>query len=157
MARLVFDNKMHIYWLDTNPADLDAPTAAEIGAGTDITTFVPKDGVKFGVSNSRVDGGDISTVFTAESMGTWNSQVSLTIFLDDDTNTAWDLFAAYGTTGCLVICPFAAAAATEKCYVFPTAQTGTPVPMDSAANERQKATIEFAVGAEPQFDGVVAA
>lgn len=157
MARLVFDGKYHIYWLDSNPADLDAPTVAEITAGEDITAFIPKDGVKFGVSNSRVDGGDISTVFGAESMGTWTSQVSLIIFLDDSANTAWDTLSTYGVTGCLVICPFAAATATAKCYVLPTAQTGAPVLMDPAANERQKATIELAIGAEPQFDGVVAA
>ena len=157
MARLVFDGNYHIYWLDTNPADLDAPTAAEIGAGVDLTTFIPKDGVKYGVSNQRVDGGDISTVFTAEDMGTWSAQGSLVIFLDDDTNTAWDTLGSYGVTGCLVVCPFAAAAAAAKCYTFPTSKTGAPVLMDSAANERQKATIELAFGAEPQFDGVVAA
>lgn len=157
MARLVFDGKHHIYWLPANPADLDAPTVAEIAAGDEITSFIPKDGVQYGISNNRVDGGDISTIFGGESMGTWTSQVSLTIFLDDDTNTAFDLLGAHGVSGCLVITPFEAAAATAKCYVFPTAETGAPVLGNSAANERQKATIELAIGSEPQFDGVVAA
>lgn len=157
MARVVFDSNMKAYWLDANPADLDAPTVAEIGAGEDITAFLPKDGVSFGMSNSRVDGGSLETVFTAESMGTWNSQVSLTIFLDDTANTAWELLGVYGVQGCLVICPFGAAAAAAKCYVFPTAETGAPLLANSAANERQKATIELAIGDEPQFDGVVAA
>lgn len=157
MARLVFDGKMHAYWLDANPADLDAPTVAEIAAGTDITAFLPKDGVQFGTSNNRVDGGSLATVFNAESMGTWNSQMSLIIFLDDDANTAFDLLGEHGVLGCLVIVPFAASVAAEKCYVFPTAETGAPILGNSAANERQKATIELAIGDEPKFDGVIAA
>lgn len=158
--RVIFDEKVQVRWLTTNPADPAAPTAAEVAAGVNITPFVAKDGLKFGVSNNKVDGGDLSTKFDAESMGTWGSQMSLIIFRDDTTDTAYALFPR-GETGCLVILPFAgpatAPAAAMDAYVLAGLECGQPIPNDSAKNERQKSTIEFAVSEEPQFDAVVAA
>ena len=90
MARLVFDGNYKVYWLDTAPADSSAPTVAEITAGTDLTSFIPKDGFKSGVSNNRVSGGSLDERFMDESMGTWSSQLSIDFFLDKVTadNTA---------------------------------------------------------------------
>lgn len=163
MSRLVFEQKWQIHWLSTQPTDPAAPTVDEIDAGTEITEWIPKDGVKIGVSNDRVDGGSIATVFKAESMGTYGTQPSLTAFLDDDDeqNVPWNLFNERLTEGCLVILPFVGKdeipSAGDVAYVFPDLETGIPAIMDPASNERQKFTIDFAMtNREPEWGAVVA-
>jgi hypothetical protein len=159
MARLVFDGNYLVAFLDTAPADVDAPTVAEITAGTDLTHFIPKDGFKSGVSNNRVSGGSLDESFMDESMGTWTSQLSIDYYLDKVTasNTADDTFVR-GTSGAVVaIWDGGGNAAGSKCYVWPDVECGTPVPADTAENARQKKTAEFAVREEPSFNAVVAA
>jgi len=160
MARLVFDGNYKVFWLDVAPASATAPTVAEIGAGTDITSFVPKDGFKLGVSNNRVQGGSLDESFLDESMGTWTSQVSVDYYLDAVTadNTAHSTLGVRGTTGSLVaIWDGGGNVAGSKAYVWPDVEAGTPIPMDTAENARQKATAEFAVRQSPEFHAVVTA
>lgn len=157
MARLVFDENVQIRFLATAPVDLDEPTPAEVSAGVNVTSFVKKDGLKFGVSNNRVTSGDISTSFTSETMGTWGAQASLDCYKDDTTDTAWTTFQR-GTTGVLVVLPFIGATTTpandHKCYAIPI-ECGQPVPMDSAENENQAFTVELAVTSTPDFNSTV--
>lgn len=153
MARIVYDGNFKVRWLDTAPANPAAPTVAEWNAGTDLTPFVPKDGFASGGSNNRVAGGDLSTAFAGESMGTWGSQLSVTAFLDDATagNVAYDTIGVRGATGAIVVSPFGAPAAGDLVYVWPDVEAGQPIHPSTAENERQKFTAEFAVRAEPQF------
>lgn len=155
MARLVFDENFRVFWRATAPDDPEAPTTGEIDAGTEITAFIPKDGFASGVSNNRVDGGDLSTKFNAESMGTWSSQLAVTAFKDDATDTAFDLFGTHGTVGCIIVVPNGTIADGEPCYVWPDIESGAPVLPTTAANERQKFTAEFAVRDEPQFQAAM--
>ena len=160
MSRAVFDENSQIRLLAAVPAAKSAPTVAEVTGGTDLTPFVTKDGLKYGVSNNRVAAGDISTSYTSEGMGTWMmGGTSLTCYLDDDSNTAWDALQR-GTTGAVVILPFAGADATpaagDHAYVIPC-EFGQPLPQDSAENEHQKFVAEFAVTEEPDLDATVAA
>ena len=159
MARLVFDGNYKVFWLDTAPADSSAPTVAEITAGTDLTSFIPKDGFKSGVSNNRVSGGSLDERFMDESMGTWSSQLSIDFFLDKVTadNTADDTFVLDATGAVVAIWDGGENAAGSKCYVWPDVECGKPVPADTAENARQKKTAEFAVRAEPDFNATVAA
>lgn len=162
MSRLVFEQKWQIHWLATQPTDPIAPTIAEIDAGTELTEWIPKDGVKIGVSNDRVDGGSIATVFKAESMGTYGTQPSITFYRDDDPaeNVPWALFEERLTEGCLVILPDIgrgnAVQAGDPAYVLPDLESGLLTILDPATNERQKATVDFAMtNREPQFAAVV--
>lgn len=164
MSRLVFEQKWQIWWLEDQPADPAAPTEAEIDAGTELTEWVPKDGVKIGVSNDRVDGGSIATVFKAESMGTYGAQPSLTFFLDDEEaqNVPWGLFNTRLAEGCLVILPFigkdVTVATGQQAYVFPDLESGVPAINDPATNERQKFMVDFAMtNRDPEWGAVVAA
>lgn len=159
MARIVYDGNFKVRWLDTTPVNPAAPTIAEWNAGTDMTPFVPKDGFSSGTSNSRVSGGDLSTAFNAESMGTWNSQLAVTAFLDDAAtgNVAYDTMGVRGTTGCIIVSPFGAPVAGDLVYVWPDVEAGSPTHPATAENERQKFTAEFAVRKEPQFHAVMAA
>jgi hypothetical protein len=159
MARLVFDGNYKVYWLDTAVTAAAAPTVAEITAGTDITAFVPKDGFKPGVSNNRVSGGSIDELFLDESMGTWSSQLSIDYYLDAITanNTAHDTFVQGATGAVVAIWDGGGNVAGSKAYVWPDVECGQPIPLDSAENARQKATVEIAVREAPSFHAVVAA
>lgn len=158
MSRLVYDGNYHAYWLDAAPASATAPTMAEITAGTDITVFLTKDGFNPNVTNNRVTGGDLSTKFTDQSMGTWTAEGSLTFYLDAASggNTAWDTLGDFAT-GCLIITPFAAAASGGSAYVFPDVELGVRAIQQTAENARQKATVNFACRQEPALDATVAA
>lgn len=159
MARLVFDENYAVFWLDTPPAVPAAPTVAELTAGTDLTAFIPKDGFKPGVTNNRVSGGSLNEAFLDESMGTWQSQLTVDYYLDKVTadNTAADTIGTRLTTGAIVaIWDGGGNASGSKCYVWPDVETGQSVPMDTAENARQKATAEFAVRQAPNFAAVVA-
>lgn len=154
----IYEGNMHFYWLATNPADTAAPTTTEIEAGDEVTIYVTKDGWNPGVTNNRVSQASIAETFDAESQGSWGSQVSLTMFIErNGTTVGWDTLGTRGVTGCLVVTPDGPATATERAYVYPDAETGTPVLPASAANEEQKFTVDLAVGSSPDLDAIVAA
>jgi hypothetical protein len=161
MPRIVFEENYEVYWLDAAPADPAAPTVAELTAGDDITSYIPKDGFAPGVSNNRVAAGDLSTAFDAEIMGSHGAQLSVTAFLDDTTNTAFDTFGVRGATGAFVaIWDGGGAAAGSKAFVWPYVEAGSPTLPTTAANERQTFTADFAVGGdgtEPEYHATVAA
>lgn len=153
MAKAPFDGVMGV-WFATTVADITAPTTTEIGNGTDLTAFTSKAGVTFGIDNQRIDIGDLSTTFNAEIMGNHGAQVSLELFRDDTTDTAWDTL-PQGTNGYLIVQPFNQTATVgEEAMVFQV-ESGEREPNASAANEAQKFTSEFAVQAI-ELDAVVA-
>ena len=160
MARIVFEEKYKVIFAPT-VASVSAPTVANLTAGEDLTAFVPKDGVQPGVGNNRVSTAAIDTKFDSEIMGSWGSQLAITFFKDDTADDAWDALPR-GTTGYIVILPFGgsgvagAPAASDPAYVWPV-ESGAPNLPQSAANERQTFTIEFAVTDEPSFTASVAA
>lgn len=160
MSRLVFEENYEVYWGDTAPANPAAPTVAELTAMTNVTPFIPKDGFAPGVSNSRVNAADLSTAFDAEIMGSHGAKLSVTAFMDDAANTAFDTFGVRGATGCFVaIWDGKGKVAASKAFVWPHVEAGSPSLPTTAANERQTFTAEFAVGGdgtEPNYHAVVA-
>ena len=158
MANLPFDGNYRIFVVDSI-SDIAAPTVAEIGAGTEITTLVPKSGWTVSNSSNMVDSGNLSTQYDSEVMGTYKVNASLTILLDDTTDTASDEFQTHGSASHLVILPYKGTgdvAAADVVHVLPM-ETGKAVPNGTAANERQTADVPIAVTVEPSFYGAVAA
>lgn len=158
MGNLPFDGNYRLFVVDSI-ADITAPTVAEIAAGTEITTFVPKNGWSVTNTSNRVDSGNIATQYDAEVLGTWKMQIDLTVLLDDTSDTAWDEFQTHAAATHLVVLPYKGSgtpAAGDKAQVYPV-ETGQATPAASAANERQTATVPCAVTAEPSLDGAVAA
>lgn len=159
MSRFASDGKIKAVWC-TTIADISAPTTTELGAGTDITTFIAKNGLKLGGSQAMVDNGDISTSFEAEVIGTWKQDIELELFRDSVTadDDAWTL-AVWGTNGFLVVrrglAYSTAWAAAQKCEVYP-AQMGQPLMKDTAANENAKFTLKLAVTSTPNVKATVA-
>jgi len=158
MGNLTYDGNVRLFLVDTI-ADIDAPTVAEIGAGTEITTSVPKDGWSVQNAPSKVDTGNLSTLYESEVMGTYKLNCELTILLDDADSTILDLFAVHGDAAYIVELPYkgtGAVAASDVSHVFPI-ESGKATPNPTAANERQTAMVPIAVTAEPSLNGAVAA
>lgn len=157
MARLVYEGRTNVYWATTitNPA---APTVAEIGAATDITGFITKDGVAVNINTNNVDSATIEEIFDAQVVGSYGADLQLTMFRDDTADTAWDL-CVYGTNGYVVIDRFNDAGdeplAGDVVEVWP-AQMHQPAPQNSAANTQQRFIESFAVTAAPELAAVVA-
>lgn len=156
MARRVYDQYTRVVWC-TSIANTAAPTVAELNAGTNLTTFVPKDGVRPGGAQNTVDGGDITTQFEGKSIGTYSEDFELMLYRDDTADTAWTL-AVVNTAGFLVVrrlVPYATAWTAGQKVEVRTAQMGQKLMQNSAANENQKFALKFAV-ASVVLDATVA-
>ena len=155
MPSLVYEENTKVVYLPTIAAvDLE-PTVAEIAAGTDVTSYITKDGINEGASNNRVASGTIDTAFDAEEPGSYGFQLSLTAERDDTDDDFFDLFVR-GLRGYILISDTASVAATEKCRVYPVAAMSPEFPA-SAANTKKTVTVPFAVTAPPNLRAVIAA
>lgn len=158
MPRYVHDGKTRVYWVPTI-ANKAAPTVAELNAGTSLAAFLRKDGLDIPFTQNFSDNADLEDTFDAQSVGTFGANISLTIFRDDTTDTAWDLF-VYGTAGYIVVRRGAAYstawAAAQKCEVYP-AQMHEPTPLSSSTNENVAAKAMLAITDQPNLKATVAA
>jgi hypothetical protein len=158
MARIVFEGNYKVFWVETI-ADISAPTVAEMTAGTDITEYVPKDGLRYGPGFNKVDASNISSGFDPEYQGSWRMDAGLTLQWDDTNNTALDLFTTHGTLGHVVALPQAtdsSPAASDKAFVLPS-DASIGVPNNTAANALQTGEVSIAVTSEPNFNAAIAA
>lgn len=158
MSKLVYEGNVKVYWLATAPANQAAPSAAEVGAGIDLTPYITKDGVSVPSTQNMVDVAGLNEVYNAEIVGSWGGgALTLTMFRDDTSETnAYDLI-VYGTNGALVISRFGdGTTATDKVEVWPV-EMHEPTLMQTAKDEVQKFTASFAVTAAPSVRAVVAA
>lgn len=145
-----------VYWLPTI-ANKAAPTAAELAAGTELTEWIPVDGVNRSPSQNMASQAMLGSSFVEEGVGTWGIGLTLTfvrheLAADDD---AWELF-DYKTAGFLLIAPFGTPATGKRVEVFP-AEAHKPVMQATAENAKQKFQVAFAVTDEPAFDAIMAA
>ena len=158
MSRYVHEGNTKVALVPTI-ADITAPTAAELGAGTDISELLTKDGLQTPDSQNMVDSAALSDTFDAQVVGSWGGGVTLTGFRDDSADTLWDL-AVYGTNTHLVVrrgLPYDTAwAATQDVEVYPI-EMHEPVPNPTGANEQVRFTLACAVTAQPAKRAVVAA
>lgn len=156
--RLVWEENTTVWWVPAI-ADRSAPTVAEIEAGEDLTSFVPKDGIQFGFSDNTVDIGAIDTSFDAQVMGSWGAGLTISFFRDDEDDLAWDTLPRR-SVGNFVIrtnkASGAEPAASDDVMVFPV-QTGQRIMNDSGANEKQRFSVTCAVTDTPDLDAAVAA
>lgn len=158
MARRTYEEYTRIWWA-TAIASKTAPTVAEIGAGTDISGFVPKDGLNPGMGNTKVKNDDITSAFSPEIPGSWSADLVLTLFRDDAADTAWTLFQTRNTAGFIIVRRMVlittAVAIGQKVEVYPVT-TMTPELQQTAENERQKFDLPLAVTSEPKLAATVA-
>lgn len=158
MAPYVYEGKTRIQWV-TTISSKTAPTVAELNAGTNITSYVTKDGLTTPATQNMVDNATIAETFDAQVVGSWGGALELMMRREYPTDTAWDLL-SYGDSGYIVvrrgIAVSTAYAAGQKVEVYP-AQAHQPVMEPSAANEQQRFKVAFAVTSEPSMKATVAA
>lgn len=157
MARAGYEGRTNVYWVVTI-ANKNAPTAAEIAAGTALTTFVTKDGVRPGMTTNNVDNATIAEIFDAQIVGSFGADFELEMFRDDTADTAWNL-SVYGTNGFVVVDRQRASGtlpvATNKVEVWP-AQMHQKVMQNSAANTNKRFVLKLAITSAPVLDATVA-
>ena len=141
-----FEEYTRVSWVPTI-ADISAPTAAELDAGTVLTCHLTKDGLNPGGSTNMVDSGALCSRVDSQVVGSVGYQATLKMFRYNDDDTAWDLV-NWGDTGYLVvrrgIAYDFAWTAGQKVEVY-EGQFGEPIPASSAANTLQTFEVSLAV------------
>jgi len=139
-----YDGRVRIFWLDNDPANPAEPTIAEIEAGKHLSGYGIPDGVAYNIGNERVSGRDLLSSFNAESPGRRAAAPVLTLrrklrgSAPGQGELAWETLGERNIQGCLVV--FEAVdegrdvAAGDACFVFLGAETGEPVPVNTAPN-----------------------
>lgn len=158
MSQTTYEGKTKVYFCPSI-ADTEAPTLAEIAAGTNFSPAVVKDGISFPSGQNMVDSATINEVFDSQRVGSWGgAPLGLTMQRDDEDETDTYDFIQYGLEGFIVILPFTPAApqAGDKCSVWPV-EAHEPTLQNPAANTMQRFNATFAVTSEPAMRAVVAA
>lgn len=159
MSRYSSDGMVRVYFV-TTISNKAAPTTAELNAGTDLSTFVPKDGLATPSNQNMVDNASLAETFDAQVVGSFGGPLTLTCFRDaiPANDTAWNLF-TYGLVGFLAVRrgPSTATAwtAAQKTEVWPI-MSHEPLPVQTATNEMGKFTVQFAVTSQPNLKATVA-
>lgn len=157
MARYVYEGYSDVWWV-TTISNKAAPTAAEINAGTNLTSFVAKDGVATNFTKNNTDSATIAETFNSQVAGSYGSDLELTMFRDSTADTAWNL-CVYGTNGYVVIrrgvATGTAVSASQKVEVFP-AQMHEPTVANSGQDTQVRFTETFAVTSAPNQKATVA-
>lgn len=153
MARTTFE-ATKVVWLTSAPANQNAPTQAEINAGTNVSAQIPVDGINKGGSANNASQAMLGDAFVAEQPGTWGRTLEVT-FLYDTAATPWTLF-AYNTEGYFVFSPTGLTTAGAKVEVW-HCKCHEKQPTPSAENEFAKFTVNFAVSESPKLNATAAA
>ena len=140
------ERNTRVVWVPTI-ADINAPTDAEITAGTDISDLITKDGLQTPADQNNIDVAGLSSNFDAQAVGSYGGTIQLTCFRFP--TTAWDLM-VYGTSGYLVVGRDSEGgiAVADVVEVYP-AEMHQPVMMQTASNEAQKFTEQMPVTDDP--------
>jgi len=156
MPRTIADGEVVIMFAPT-VANTSAPTAAEVGAGDDITPWLSS--LDTPLDGDSVDSSDLSSAFNKTVAGTYGGGATATLYRDDSVDTAWDLFPR-NALGYLIVRRFGgsdtAIAASDDVEVwYVRVITESPATMDR--NNVQTFDVDFAVLEEPVLDATVAA
>lgn len=158
--RLVHDGNTKVRWLPA-VVDIEAPTVAEIAAGTDLTPQLPSDGLTVTPNRNKASQSMLDSSFVAEAVGNWSVGIVLKFQRDVTSITTGAGDAAYtlfdrGTDGFLLVSRFGAPAAGDQVEVYP-AEAHQPIPLATAENAYQQFEVELAITDEPALKAVVAA
>jgi hypothetical protein len=159
MSRIIPNEQSWIGFTSTRPADLAAPTVAEIAACTDITDFVIS--INAQTQGNTVPTPNIKRKFETNIPGTVQATFTADMYRDDDDDAAWDLFPR-DTEGYILISRFGgtgtdnAPAVDQEVEVWPIAVTSRAA-SNLASNTAQTFTLTCSVPEEPEEEAIVAA
>lgn len=145
MARLTAEGNVKVYRVETI-ADPEAPTITEVTGGTDLTPFLPTNGVAIAWNRNNASIDMLDEGFTSESVGTRGVSITLTGVRDDADDDFFDAF-AYGDDFFLVVSRFGDADTSGDLVEVYECQAHDPAPSTPAPNEFQTAEVQLAVQA----------
>lgn len=160
MTRYANDGMLTV-WHVPSIANKAAPTAAEINAGTRLSTHMTKDGIRVPSNQNMVDDAGAEDVFDAQVVGSWGGPISFTAKRNNasaGTDTVWNLI-TYSLAGYNVVrrgVTSATAVATSQVVEVYPVQYHHPVMQDPATNEQARFTVTAAVTSTPEIKAVVA-
>lgn len=174
MSRYGTSGQLGIMFVPTI-ASIAAPTVTELGAGTDLSTYLTRDGLKTPASGNTVDSSVIASAYTPQVPGTYGGDaVSLTCQRGSKggvggDDTAWSTLIR-GTQGFLVVArsgwaqdattglgtPGGTPTVADRCEVYPVSVL-TRAMADTAENQTSRFDATLTVTADPNLDAVVAA
>lgn len=99
MPRLISNGEVRVGWAAAI-ADPDNPTNAEVSGSTDVTPFLSS--LDTPLDGDAVDSSDLSSAFNKTVAGKFGGSVNGSMYRDDTTDTAFDLFPR-ATTGFLIV------------------------------------------------------
>lgn len=156
MARLISNGEVRIGWASAI-ADPSAPTNAEVSGSTDITGFISS--LDTPLDGDAVDSSDLSSAFNKTVAGKFGGNVNATMYRDDTTDTAYDLFPR-NTTGYLIVRRFGGstvALGTGDAVEVWNLRVITRSDNTLDDNTVQAFTVNFAALDEPSIDVTVTA
>lgn len=173
MAKYVFDGIIQLHFVEglDGIADYDAPTLAEIVAGTNLTPFMM--GLNTPMDGSTVDAATAESRYNTTAAGTYGGQALEFTFTRDQAyaaDTAWTTFPPPGgsgsTEGLLVAAwrggsgsldefNMEALAVGDRVDVWPV-EVISRNPAAYARNELAKGVVQFAVPTPPSLDVAIA-
>ena len=141
MSDLINDGMTKVVWA-SSISNINAPTTAELNAGSDFTARVTPDGLKIDPSTADVDTSSLASTFDTKTVGRVGYDTEVTF--KRGTTAGEDLpftTLKYGVSGYLVVrrgVAYATAwAAGQKAEVYPIT-CGEPQNVSPAANEVMK-------------------
>lgn len=159
MSDLIGDGNIKVAWV-TSIASLNAPTAAELSAGSDWTTRLTPDGLKTDPTTADVDTSSLASTFNTNQPGRKSYACEIT-FKRGSTPTEDQPYTtlSYGTAGFLVVrrgLAYATAfTAGDRVEVYPVTAS-EPQNVAPAANEVLKVTVDLKVTSDPATHAIVA-
>lgn len=153
MARFFRRGVSEVHFLPA-VADTDAPTRAEIDAGTPLGVDVAEIS-GFQLSNDPIPTPDLDTDFTSQISGEDTVESSTLTFYDQDDSETIRTALAKGTTGFIMLMPYGDDA-TKRGEVWPVKTTGVNDEY-TVANEAARFVVGFAVTAVPDQDSSIPA
>lgn len=159
MARYTYET-LTVWWV-TTLSSTTAPSAAQVNAGNNLTSFIPVDGVAHGGTRNNASQAMLGDAHVAEEPGTWGTTMEITFTRDsaEGATSPWQVFAGgYKSVGFLVLRRTGTGnlTSTQKVEVYP-ATSHEPLMLASAENEYAKFTVTFAITAKPELEAVAAA
>lgn len=160
MADLIFDGMTKVSFVDTI-ADISAPTAAELTAGTSLEHLITPDGLAITPATASVDNSSLASTFTTATVGRRSYTIALTCKVTDDSGGGdAKTTLVYQAAGFLVVrrnlAVGTAFAAAQTVEVYPV-EVGEPAYATPAPNEVQKFTADLMVTADADTNATVAA
>lgn len=159
MADVIMDGYTTVWLVPTIP-NINAPIAATIAAGTDISLLLTRDGLQgFATTTNWVDTSALGSTFSTKQPGTVDAgDMSLTLKWQAGTDTVFNLLVYGYATNVVVrrrVLRSTAVAASQLVQVYPVV-CGQFTPADFESNTVDRYTVPVGPSLEPSLRAVVA-